>query len=73
MDCSLPGSSVHGLFQETILDWVPFPPLEDLLGPGIRPELPESPALVIKFYTTEPPGKPRNYMTITLIWPDSIN
>jgi len=70
MDCSLPGSSVHGLFQETILDWVPFPLLEDLLGPGIRPEYPESPALVIKFYTTEPPRKPRNYMTTTLIWPD---
>ena len=22
MDCSLPGSSVHGIFQATILEWV---------------------------------------------------
>ena len=22
MDCSLPGSSVHGIFQERILEWV---------------------------------------------------
>ena len=22
MDCSLPGSSVHGIFQERVLEWV---------------------------------------------------
>ena len=25
MDCSLPGSSVHGLFQARILEWVAIP------------------------------------------------
>ena len=25
MDCSLPGSSVHGILQERILEWVTFP------------------------------------------------
>ena len=25
MDCSLPGSSVHGIFQARILEWLPFP------------------------------------------------
>ena len=25
MDCSLPGSSVHGIFQARILEWVPLP------------------------------------------------
>ena len=25
MDCSSPGSSVHGLFQERILEWVAIP------------------------------------------------
>ena len=25
MDCSLPGSSVHGIFQARILEWVAFP------------------------------------------------
>ena len=29
MDCSLPGSSVHGIFQARILVWVPFPSLGD--------------------------------------------
>ena len=24
MDCSLPGSSVHGIFQARILEWVAF-------------------------------------------------
>ena len=25
MDCSLPGSSVHGILQARILEWVPMP------------------------------------------------
>ena len=25
MDCSLPGSSIHGIFQATVLEWVPLP------------------------------------------------
>jgi len=25
MDCSLPGSSVHGIFQGRVLEWVAFP------------------------------------------------
>ena len=28
MNCSLSGSSVHGILQARILDWVPCPPLE---------------------------------------------
>ena len=24
-DCSLPGPSVHGIFQARVLEWVPFP------------------------------------------------
>ena len=24
MDCSLPGSSVHGIFQARVLEWVPI-------------------------------------------------
>ena len=30
MDCSLPGSSVHGVLQARILKWVPCPPPGDL-------------------------------------------
>ena len=38
MDCSLLGSSVHGIFQaRRILDWLPFPPPGDGPNPGIEP------------------------------------
>jgi len=42
MDCSPPGSSVHGILQARILEWLPFPSPEDLPHPEI--EL-KSPAL----------------------------
>ena len=28
MDCSLPGSSIQGIFQARVLEWVPFPSAE---------------------------------------------
>ena len=36
MDCSLPGSSVHGIFQARILDWLPFPSPGDLPNSGVQ-------------------------------------
>ena len=38
---------------------LPFPPLGDLLDPGIQPMSPAFPALAGGFFTTVPPGKPR--------------
>jgi len=40
VDCSLPGSFVHGIFQARILKWEPFPSPGDLPDPGIEPESP---------------------------------
>ena len=40
MDCSQPGSSVHGILQERILDGLPFPSPEDLYDPGIETRSP---------------------------------
>ena len=40
MDCSPPGSSVHGIFQARILEWLPFPSPADLTNPGINPGSP---------------------------------
>ena len=40
MDCSLPSSSVHGIFQARILEQVAFPSLGDLPGPEIEPRSP---------------------------------
>ena len=31
VDCSLPGSSVHGIFQARVLEWVPLPSPETKL------------------------------------------
>ena len=57
MDCNLPGSSVHGIFQARILEWLPFLPLGDFPGPGVKPTSSASPALAGRFFTTVPPGK----------------
>ena len=56
MDCSPPGSSVHGFFRQEYWSELPFPSLGDLLDLGIEPM---SPALTGRFFTTEPPGKPQ--------------
>ena len=37
MDCSLPDSSVHGILQARILEWVAIPFPGDLPNPGIEP------------------------------------
>ena len=50
---SLPGSSVHGIFQVRILNRVAISP-GDLADPGIESG---SPALAGRFFTTVPPGK----------------
>ena len=55
VDCSPPGSSVHGILQASMLEWVAFPSPGDLPGPGI--EL-GSPTLQADSLPSEPPGKP---------------
>jgi len=54
MDCSPPGSSVHGILQVRILEWVAIP------SPGYLPDQaikPRSPALQMDSLRSEPPGK----------------
>ena len=45
MDCSLPGFSVHGIFQARIVEWLPFPSPGDLPDLEIKPASPVSPVL----------------------------
>ena len=45
MGCSWPGSSVHGISQAKILEWVAISFSRDLPDPGIEPESLVSPAL----------------------------
>ena len=40
MDCSPPGSSVHGISQARILEWLPCPSPGDLPDPGIKHDSP---------------------------------
>ena len=53
MDCSLPGSSLHGILQVRILEWVAIPFSRDLPDVGIEPG---PPALQADALLTEPPG-----------------
>ena len=39
MDCSLAGSSIHGIFRQEYWSGVPFPSPGDLPNPGIKPGL----------------------------------
>ena len=50
MDCSLPGSSVHGIFQARILEWAVISLPGNLLDLEVKPA---SPALAGGFFTTE--------------------
>ena len=49
---SPPGSSVHGIFQERILEWVAVSSPGDLPDPGIKSTFLASPALAGGFFTT---------------------
>ena len=59
MDYRLPVSSVYGVLQARILEWLPFLTPRDLPDPGIEPTPPASPVLAGRSFTTEPPGKPQ--------------
>ena len=55
VDCSPPGSSVHGIPRQEYLSGWPFPSPGHLPDPGVKPASPE---LAGGFSTTELPGKP---------------
>ena len=53
MDCSPPGSSVHGISQARIPEWVAIPSSKGLPNPVIEPA---SPALQVGSLLSEPPA-----------------
>ena len=55
MDCRPPGSSVHGISQTRILEWVAIYLSREFSNPETQPV---SPGLAGRFFTIEPPGKP---------------
>ena len=68
VDCSLRGSSVHGILQARKLGEWSFLSLGDLPDLETKPTSPVSHALVGGFFTTAPPGKP-----IHIIYTQCIN
>ena len=55
-DCSPPGSSIHGISQVRILEWIAISFSRGLPDPGIKVG---SPALKADSLPTEPPEKPK--------------
>ena len=58
MDCSSPGSSVRGIFQARIPEWVAIPFSRGSSRPRIKPMPLASPELAGEFFTTAPSGNP---------------
>ena len=72
VDCSLLGSSVHGIFQARILKWVAMSSSRGSFQPGDRTHLFMSPAMANMFFTVAPPGKPHyNHCDALLQWRDT--
>ena len=61
MDCSTPGSAVHGFSRQEYWSGLPCPPPGNLPDPGIEPG---SPALQVDSLPSEPPGKPKEWQTL---------
>jgi len=57
MNCGPPGSSVHGISQARMLEWVAISYLGDLPNPGIKPASLASPAMADWLSTTVAPWK----------------
>ena len=70
MDCSPPDSSVHGILQATIVEWVAIP-----LSRGfsqLRDSQPGSPALQADSLLSEQPGKSLICGRVGQLRPDSF-
>ena len=63
MDDSLPDSSVHGISQARVLEWIAISFSKGSSGPRNRIASLVSPAMAGKFFTTVPLGKPSTFHT----------
>ena len=64
MDCSLPGSSIHGISQARILEWVAISFSTGSSWPGSQTCIT---CISSKFLTTEPLGKPNNAYLVAML------
>ena len=70
IDCSPPGSSVHGIFQAAILEWIAIPFSGDSFRPRGRTR---SLALQVDSLLSKPPEKPISYRTDLQIFPKTMS
>jgi len=68
MDCSLPGSSIHGIFQARVLEWGAITFRESVAKPGFRPGLiakhvQSPPASSYQKVTGSTQGDPENWVS----------
>ena len=63
MDCSLPGSFVHGILQARTLEWVTMPSSRRSSWPRDQTHVSCISCIAGRFFTTEPLGKPIIYYT----------
>ena len=64
MDCSLPGSSVHGILQVGILEWAAMPSSKGSSQPWNRTSISSTEG---GFFTSEPPGRVYIYIYIYIV------
>ena len=58
IDCSLPGSSVHGIFQAIVLEWTAISFSRGSSQPRARTQVSH---IIDRHFTSEPPGKSKIY------------
>jgi hypothetical protein len=70
VDCSPPGSSVHGILQARILERVAISFSRDLSDPGIKPMSLVSPALAGRCFSTSPTWEALHLLELHLFTED---
>ena len=70
MDYILPGSSVHGISQARILEWVAITFFRGSFQPRDRTQVS---CIAGVFFTTKPPGKPHRYSFFWGEWDKSMS
>ena len=69
VNCSWPGSSVHGILQARLLEWVVMTSSRGLPDPGIEPLSLISPALAGGFFTTRAAGEAHHHNPTPVLFP----
>ena len=68
MDCSPPGSSVHGILLERILEWVAIPSSRGIFTTQGLNHVSYVSCTAGGFFTTKPPGKPTEENKYIMSW-----